>query len=141
MQNDAESSPPGQSPKGRTRAEILQTLASSSSQMVQLCTLVVVAVGSVASLFQGAHISESGERERAKAAREIHDLYLRVDDFERRQQTSIQNQNELIESNIKQVKNQGELLRNAKETLDIVHQTQQRLMNDKAFREDRIPPF
>jgi hypothetical protein len=82
---------------GDGKAKLLQTLASSPDRMVQLGTLGMVAVSGIASLFQGEKISTEGHRDRDKAIQEIHSLYDRIDEFERRQKQQLENTNQLLE--------------------------------------------
>jgi TolA-binding protein len=110
------------------KAKLLQTLASSSDRVVQLGTLGLVAVSGVTSLFQGEKISAEGHRDRDRAVAEIHALYDRVDEFERRQKQAIENQNLLLQSNIEQVRNQTEMLENQQAMLKLVRQNQQRFL-------------
>jgi hypothetical protein len=120
-----------QKPNGDgSKAKLLQTLAGSSDRVVQLGTLSMVALSGIASLFQGEKISQEGTRERNQAVQEIHQLYDRVDEFERRQKKSIENQNLLLESNIEQVRNQTEILENQQATLRLMRQNQQHVLNE-----------
>jgi hypothetical protein len=104
-------------------------------------TLVLILLTGGGNFFQGVQLGQEGHEERDRALREIHQLYGRISDFEDRQQKSLDNQKEIIKSNTEQVKNQTELLKSQQELLQLMHKTQQRFLNDKAFKDDQTPPF
>lgn len=89
---------------------VLQTLAGSSNQMVQLGTLLAVVLSAVTSTCQTNQLSEQSLVDREKAVREIHLLYEQVEAFERRQLQMMNNQKDLLEKGTTQLANQTEML-------------------------------
>lgn len=108
---------------------------------VNLPTLALILLTGGGNFFQGIQLGHEGHEERDRALREIHQLYGRINDFEERQEKSLANQKVIIESNAEQVRNQTELLNKQHELLAEMRKTQQRFLNNKAFKDDQTPPF
>jgi hypothetical protein len=81
-----------------TRQAVLSTLAGSGNQLVQLGTLVLVGISGLTSFFQTSQVGEQGKREQDRAIHEIHQLYDKVDDFEKRQRQGLENQTQMLEN-------------------------------------------
>jgi hypothetical protein len=95
---------------------VLNVLAGSGNQLVQLGTLGLVAVSGLTSFFQTNQVGEQGRADRDKAIREIHQLYDKVDDFENRQK--------------KVLENQAQMLSNQDAVLRVLRDNQQRYLHD-----------
>jgi hypothetical protein len=79
-----------------SRSVLLNTLASSGNQVVQLGTLGLVAISGLTSFFQTQQVGEQGSKDRDRAIHEIHQLYEKVDEFEARQTTILKTQNSML---------------------------------------------
>jgi ABC-type transporter Mla subunit MlaD len=115
---------------------------------LNLPTLGLIMLMGGGNLFQGIQSSDSNHQEIERAIREVHQLYEKIDDTEERQQQGLTNLRTLIESNVKQVQNQNELLhsaheslQNQKEMLALIRKTQKRFMEGKGLDEDNPPSF
>lgn len=78
--------------------QVLSGLASSGHQLVQLCTLALVAISGLGNFIQGENLSRQSIEDRDKAVRQIHQLYDRINEFENRQRQSLDNQRIIIET-------------------------------------------
>jgi hypothetical protein len=96
------------------KGQLLQTLATSGNQWVQLGTLGLVAISGLTSVFQGNHIEATANANRDKALSEIHSLYNRVNEFEERNLKILANQK-------LQLDNQNEMLRSQQTILRTLH--------------------
>lgn len=76
----------------------MAALAGSGSQLVQLGTLFLVGISGLGNFLQGENLSRQSIVDRERAIQEIHHLYDRIDDFERRQKQSLDNQRQIIET-------------------------------------------
>jgi hypothetical protein len=105
------------------RSALLNTLASSGNQVVQLGTLALVGVSGLTSFFQTNQVGEQGRVDRDKAIHEIHQLYDKVDDFEARQKKVLENQTRMLE-------NQNGMLNNQDAVLRVLRENQQRSLRN-----------
>ena len=126
-----------QAPGNHAKSSVLHTLASSGNQFVQLGTLALVAISGLTSFFQTSQVGEEGKRDRDKAIEEIHHLYARVDDFERRQKQNLEIQHQIMDSNSRQMQNQTQMLQNQngmlnnqENVLKIMRENQQRALQN-----------
>lgn len=79
-------------------AHVLGALAGSGNQLVQLGTLLLVGISGLGNFIQGENLSRQSLEDRDRAVRQIHQLYDRIDEFERRQKISLDNQRQIIET-------------------------------------------
>jgi hypothetical protein len=107
---------------------VLSTLAGSGNQLVQLGTLVLVGISGLTSFFQTSQVGEQGRREQERAIHEIHQLYEKVDEFERRQRQSLEIQQQIMDSNNRQLQNQTAMLSNQESVLRVLRDNQQRYL-------------
>jgi hypothetical protein len=103
-------------------------LAGSGNQLVQLGTLVLVGISGLTSFFQTSQVGEQATREQSRAIHEIHQLYDKVDDFEKRQRQSLEIQQQIMDSNNRQLQNQTSMLQNQESLLHALRDNQQRYL-------------
>lgn len=108
---------------------------------INIPTLLVILLTGGGNLFQGAQISTAVHQERDRTFKEVHELHSKIDEFEQRQIKALENQEQLIKSNMEQIRNQTELLQTQHEMLDLMRKTQKQFLKQRGQDEDRPPAF
>ena len=110
---------------GKTaRFEALMQMASSGDTWVKLGTLLLVVFSGIGNFVTTERVGELGHRERDRAIREIHNIYDRIDEFEKRWEQSLANQRAIIHSNAEELDSINKLLGNDREILRSIREAQ-----------------
>lgn len=111
----------GRSNSGNGKTQLLNALLSGDNSVKLITLCLIIATGGL-NFFETKNGNELNENAINRASEEIHQLYPKL-------MQAIENQNQMMRTNSKQLDNQAQMLENQRHALDILKSGQDRFFN------------